>query len=287
MKLLRLVGVLTALVVASALALILAPAAYGFFGARVVAHAQGQEPRDLERNARGMMTLAGRGAEIGVRIAESPTGGVAIEEVQPDSPADKAGLKRGDVVLEFDAEHVRSVRQFSRLVAETPPGRTVNATVVRDGQKKDIRITPSEGRGAAMQIDGDRLRGLADLGRLGDRMPPFDFNFDFDLPGGPSGRRLGVTVNQLTDQLAQYFGAKEGLLVTSVAEGSAASRAGLKAGDVITSINGRSVRSRDDLTRSLRNADSDDLTIVVMRDKKESTVKATIDPPRRTRRGAV
>jgi len=285
MKLLRLVGVLTALVVASALALSLMPAAYGFFGARVVAHAQDrQEPRDLARSARGMMTLAGRGAEIGVRIAESPTGGVAIEDVRPDSPADKAGLKRGDVVVEFDAEHVRSVRQFSRLVAETPPGRTVNATVMRDGQKKDIRITPSEGRGAAMQIDGDRLRGLAgDLGRLGDRMPPFDFNFDFDVPGGPSGRRLGVTVNELTDQLAQYFGAKEGLLVASVAEGSAASRAGLKAGDVITSINGRPVRSRDDLTRSLRNADSDDLTIVVMRDRKESTVKATIDPPRRTR----
>jgi serine protease Do len=224
------------------------------------------------------MTLAGRGAEIGMRIAESPNTGVVIEEVQPDSPAEKAGLKRGDVIVEFDGEHVRSVQQFSRLVVETPPGRAVDATIVRDGQKKEIRITPSEGRGAGMRIDGDRLRGLAgDLGRLGDHLLPFDFSFDFDLPGALSGRRLGVTVNELTDQLAQYFGVRDGLLVTSVAEGSAASRAGLKAGDVITSINGRSVRSRDDLIRGLRDADNDQLTIVLVRDKKESTVKATIE----------
>lgn len=286
MKLLKVVGVLVVLAGASALALVLAPAVYGSFGSRVLAQGR-QEQRELDRSARSLTTLAGRGAEIGVRIGESPTTGVVIEEVQPDSPAEKSGLKRGDVIVEFDGEHVRSARQFGRLVVETPPGRSVNATIMRDGEKKDIRITPSEGRGAGMVIDGDHLRGLRDdLGRLGDHLPPFDFNFDFDLSGALSGRRLGVTVNELTDQLAQYFGAKEGVLVTSVTDGSTASRAGLKAGDVITSSNGRSIRSRDDLTRSLRDADSDELTIVFVRDKKERTVKGTIDPPRRTLRGA-
>ncbi len=283
MKLLKIVGVLVALAGASALALVLAGKGYLPFGSPVLA--QGR-PGELERGARSLMTLAGRGAEIGVRVGESPTTGVVIEEVQPDSPAEKAGLKRDDVVVEFDGERVRSTRQFSRLVGETPPGRTVTATIMRDGQKKELRLTPSEGRNSGLLIDADRLRGLrGDLGSLGDHLPKFDFNFDFDLPGALSGRRLGVTVNELTDQLAQYFGAKDGVLVTSVTEGSAASRAGVKAGDVITSINGQSVRSRDDLMRSLRDAETNELTIVLVRDKKESTVKATIDPPRRTLRG--
>jgi len=107
---------------------------------------------------------------------------------------------------------------------------------------------------------------------------------DFDMP--LAGRRLGVSVEELTSQLAGYFGAKDGVLVTSVADGSAASRAGLKAGDVITAINGQAVRSREDLLRGLREApDSDEVTIGIVRDKKDSTVKAKLEAPRRTSRG--
>ena len=250
------------------------------------------QPR--ERTDRSPMMLTGRGAEIGVRIADGQAEGVVIEEVQPDSPAEKAGLKPADVIVEFDGEHVRSARQFGRLVQETPPGRTVKATITRDGQKRDVQITPSEGRAAGIFSDGDRIRGrlgnlddLRELGRLGDHLPPFNFNFDFDFPGALSGRRLGVSVGELSDQLAEYFGAKEGVLVTSVTDGSAASRAGLKAGDVITSINGRAVRSRDDLVRELRDANDSELTIAIVRDKKAGEVKATIDAPaRRNLRGA-
>ena len=311
MRLLKCVGVLLTLFGAVALALVLAPSVFGRFDSTALAQGRPfgsapdrpfdsaqdrpfdsaqdrQEQRELERSARGLTMLAGRGAEIGVRIADGKTTGVVIEEVQPDSPAEKAGLKRLDVIVEFDGEHVRSARQFGRLVAETPPGRTVKATVMRDGRSQDVQITPSEGRGARVWMNGDPLRGMrGDLGRLGDYLPSFDFNFNFDLPGALSGRRLGVTVNELTDQLAQYFGAKDGLLVTSVMDGSAASRAGLKAGDVITSIDGRPVRSRHDLLRSLRDADKDELTIGIVRDKKESTVKATIDTSsRRPLRGS-
>ena len=247
--------------------------------AGATALAQGPQGRELERNARALMMLTGRGAEIGVRIADGPAAGVVIEEVQPDSPAEKAGLKPSDVIVEFDGEHVRSARQFGRLVQETPPGRTVKATITRDGQRKDVQITPNEGRDGFR--DGDRFRG-----RLGDHLPPFNFNFDFDLPGALSGRRLGVSVDELSDQLAEYFGAKAGLLVTSVTDGSAASRAGLKAGDVITSINGRSVRSRDDLIRELRDANNDEIAIGIVRDKKESTVTARVEGARRPARGA-
>jgi S1-C subfamily serine protease len=169
---------------------------------------------------------------------------------------------------------VRGVRQFSRLVGETPPGRSVTATIEREGRKTDVQITPSESRDAGVLLDGDYLRGFrADLGRLGDHLP---FDFNFDMSGGQSGRRLGVTVTELTDQLGQYFGAKEGVLVTSVTAGSAASRAGLTAGDVITSVNGQSIRSREDLTRSLRDVENAELTVAFVRDRKESTAKLRI-----------
>jgi serine protease Do len=97
---------------------------------------------------------------------------------------------------------------------------------------------------------------------------------------------LGVTVSELTTQLAGYFGTSDGVLVTSVLDGSPAASASLKAGDVITSINGDRVRSRDDLIRGLRDArEGEDVTLGLVRDKKETTVKAKIEASRRTQRG--
>jgi serine protease Do len=259
-------------------------------GARAVAQARPETERNAQE-ARDFMVLAGRGAEIGVQVSEGKEAGVVVDEVRPDSPAEKAGVKRSDVIVNFDGERVRSVRQFTRLVQETPPGRTVKATLLRDGQQKDVEITPREGRGVlgGNFVDRDRLR---DFGTSGDRVPGFDvlprgmpFDFDFAFPGASSSRRLGVDVDRLTDQLAKYFGAKEGVLVAEVADDSAAAHAGLKAGDVITSVDARPVRSREDLVRALRDAKDDDLTIGIVRDRKESSVKVKLEP-RRTTRGA-
>jgi S1-C subfamily serine protease len=292
-KLLRVLGVLVALAGGVALAVVAAPSLYRPFDSRLLAQGRPFDSRliaqgnpEIGRQQRGMReltVLAGRGAEIGIRIADRSESGVVVEEVQPDSPAEKAGLKRSDIIVEFDGERVRSARQFSRLVQETPPGRAVKATITREGQRKDVQITLAEGRGVTTMFDGDRMRER--LGDLAARLPDMNFNFDFDLPGTLSGRRLGVSVDELTRQLADYFGAKDGVLVTAVTDGSAAARAGLKAGDVITSINGDRITSREDLVRGLREATSEDVTIGIVRDKKESTLKATIESARRTMRG--
>jgi serine protease Do len=246
--------------------------------------AQTLEPREQARSARDFMMLAGRGAEIGVQVAEGKDGGVLVEEVRPDSPAEKAGLKRNDVIVDFDGERVRSTRQFGRLVQETPPGRTVKATVMRDGRRQELQITPQVGRGVLSgrgRVDGDLFR---------EQLPNFDLRdlprggfFNFSLPELVSDRRLGVTVEELTDQLAQYFGARDGVLVTSVADGSAASRAGLKAGDVITAIDGPSIRSREDVARALRDSRDEEVKIGIVRDRKDTTVTAKIESPSRRR----
>jgi len=169
-------------------------------------------------------------------------------------------------------------------VQESAPGRKVKATILRDTQKKDVEIALSENRRADVFIDGDRLRDrLGDLGDRLDRLQPFNFNFDFDLPEIATGRRLGVSVQELTDQLSAYFGARQGVLVSAVTEGSPAARAGLKAGDVITSINGERVHSREDLMRGLRDATGDKVDLGIVRDKKESTVTATVEASSRRR----
>jgi serine protease Do len=298
--------------VARALAILLAVAGLGVlvfvtFVAVPTLHGQRADgpgslrsPGTGDRHGRELTVLAGRGAEIGVsirdvessdRAAGSPgdgkaAGGVIVEEVRPDGPADKAGLKRSDLIVEFDGERVRSARQFSRLVQETPPDRAVKATIVRDGQRRDAQIAPSEGRDGLF-FNGEELRShLGDLGRFSDQLP---FNFNFDL--GPFGMtdsrgRLGVTVEALTPQLGSYFGAKDGALVTTVTEDSPAARAGLKAGDVITTLNGEHVRSRDDLVRALGDVkDGGDVTIGIVRDKRESTVTAKLDSRRPSRHG--
>jgi S1-C subfamily serine protease len=285
MRLIKLLGVLVALAGAVVLAVVFAPSAFGPFDSHL--RAQGRQSGD-----RPFMILDGRGSELGIRINDEKDG-VKIAEVQPNGPAEKAGMKTGDVIVAFDGERVRSGRQLVRLVQETPAGKTVTARVRRDGSEKDLQVTPDEGRGLS-NLNG-RLGNLTDrLGDLSDRLQNRDFdrmrpfNFDFNFGDVMSGRRLGVTTEELTDQLAKYFGVPDGVLVTAVTDGSAASKAGIKAGDVITSIDGHRVTSRDDLVRDLRDAPADEVTIGIVREKKETTVKANVPAPSRNRtRGRV
>jgi len=97
-----------------------------------------------------------------------------------------------------------------------------------------------------------------------------------------TGNTLGVTVSPLSEQLASYFGVKQGVLVSAVASNSPAAAAGVRAGDVITAINGQSVSSSADITRALRERTGESAEISVTRDKKSLSLKATV--PGRTPR---
>jgi serine protease Do len=227
--------------------------------------------------------LSSGGPYIGVSLrdvdpAESERskikGGALVDDVRADGPADKAGVKKGDIFVEFDGERVRSARHLSRLVEDTPAGRAVKATVLRDGRRTELSIAPSEQHGAAA-FTGDQFHVLFD------RFPP-GFPFDGDVEWFSSRGKLGATVDELPEQLAQYFGATGGVLVASVIQDSPAARAGLRAGDVITKVGGMAVKSRSDLTQALRNVDSSgETTIEIVRDKKEASLTAKMDAPRR------
>lgn len=265
MKLVKFLAVLVASAGVVALVLVYAPSA------------SGQRATPYDRHVRQMSLLPGGAAEIGAAVRDGDKG-VVVEDVRPDSPAAKAGVKPGDVVVDFDGERVRSARQFTRLVGESAPDRPVKMTVQRDGKRTGVEVTPAS-RSADFDFDADRLRErLPDVEDLVGRIP-----YAFDLELGGSRVRLGVSVQELTDQLATYFGAKGGVLVASVADDSAAAKAGLKAGDVITAIDGAPVRTRADLTRGLRSADGD-VTLTVVRDRKEMTLKAKVEGRARSTR---
>jgi serine protease Do len=241
---------------------------------------------------RKLAVLAGRGAQLGVSVRDltaeqaKTQSGAVVDTVRPGSAAEKAGVKAGDVITEFDGEKVRGVRHLSRLVTETPDGRTVKASVQRDGKRVDLSVTPESGSLAGgqdfelmvppMRFEGRDFEG--DLKRKFERPMP--------MPGGswmfkgmPGERgRLGVLIQPLEEQLATYFGTSSGVLVTSVTADSPAAKAGLKAGDVITAVNGKAVAEPSELVDAVRAVeDGAAVTIDYTRDKKALSATATLE----------
>jgi serine protease Do len=191
--------------------------------------------------------------------------GVEVTRVEKDSPAEKAGLMDGDVVLQYNGQRVEGIEQFSRMVRETPVGRDAKLDIWRNGAPQSVTVKVAARRGP---VAGD------------------GFNFTFpELPVMPDIPRslmawrtalLGVEAETLDGQLAQYFGVKDGVLVRSVVPGSAAEKAGIKAGDVITKVEDANVRTPSDLSSRIRGLRGKSADVVVMRDRKEMTLNVMI-----------
>ena len=235
--------------------------------------------------------IVGRGVQIGVAVedldadaAKQSKGGVKVETVSPDGPADKAGIKAGDTITEFDGERVRSTMQFSRLVLETAADRPVAVAVLRGGQRMNVTVTPE--RRSRSDDFGVRLLDVPRPARITPTPPtPRAMQPLTEMLRAPgffafnNGRRLGVTIEGIDDQLAEYFGVKEGVLVRSVQADSAAQKAGIKAGDVITAINGSKVYDASDLNRAIERLEtSGEFTADIVRDKKTQSVKGKVEP---------
>jgi len=204
--------------------------------------------------------------------------GVGVTQVMKDSPAEKAGLRKDDVILRFDAESVTSVRKLTRLVSESSADQTVRLTISRGGAEQEVSVTLSK----------HDFNGLL-RAKIGDDVWK-DINKDFPstlqkgFPGLGDGnfvfafgnRRIGISTQTLSKQLAEYFGVKDGgVLITSVTENSPAAKVGLKAGDVITAIDGEPVTSPGDITRALGKKETGDVSLTVIRDKSMRTVTVT------------
>ena len=195
--------------------------------------------------------------------------GVEVKSVEDDSPAAKAGVKVGDVVLDYNGQRVEGSEQFVRFVRETPVGRGVKLLISRNGATQTVTTTIGSRPSNMLYLGGDDFR----LTMPEIRIP--------DIPRVVTSwqsRTLGVDSESLNSQLAEFFGVKEGVLVRSVIKGTAAEKAGLKAGDVITKIGDRKVTSPKDISNALRSVSSGKaFPVTVIRERKETTLNATIE----------
>jgi len=208
--------------------------------------ASAQPPRDTDA-PRGFLGILLGPAEQGAQ-------GVLVRDVTPDSPAAKAGLKRGDRIVKLDDEDVRDVEKFLRTLAGKKPGDKLNLGIVRDGKEQSVAAT---------------------VGERPAREAPA-------VPDAPGSRRpafLGVQTQQLTPELKQRLNveADAGVVVTEVVPSSPAATAGLKRDDVITAVNDQAVRSAADLRDAVQKAGpGKDVTLQVARGKEKQSLKATL-----------
>jgi serine protease Do len=247
--------------------------------------ASGAEARRVEIVRMGGAHLGVQLADVGkpdvARLKLSEERGALVKSVDSDTPAEKAGLKEGDVILRYQGEAVQGAAQLARLVRETPPGRTVSLEVSRGGAVQKLSATLEEGKGGPLRL-GDIEVPTPPMPPMPPMppIPPDAFRWEDGLWGkghamlfprhGHGPRRLGIEYQEVSGQLARFFRLPDerGLLVTSVDEDGPAAKAGLKAGDVILKFGSKDVRNAEDLRHEVMHAASQEVTITVQRDGK-------------------
>ena len=203
-------------------------------------------PINLARHVADQLIAHGsvKRAMLGVMLAEltpelaegfglANTDGVLIERVFPGSPADRAGIKRNDVVVEFDGESVTDREKFRLKVADTPTQRHVPIVVLRDGKRIPLTV-------------GLMDRDEKVLAQNSNPQSPSTL---------PQAQALGgLGVRELTAEEKSNLGIASGVMVTEVKQGSAAEESGIQPSDVIEEVGGKAVTSSVGLTKMLRDA---------------------------------
>src|SRR5947209_1064256 len=209
--------------------------------------------------------------------------GVEIVMVDQDAPAGKAGLKDHDVILDYNGTRIEGEEQLRRLLRETPPGRNITLGISRDGSPMQIHVQVGD-RG---KVEANSFARINPRDHMLEIMPP-EMPDLHDLPQifntyAPS---LGMQIDNVGQQLGEFFGLKngEGVLVKSVEKGSAAEKAGIKAGDVIVRADNEKISDRTDLRRILRShREAGKITLGIVRDKREQNVTVDVPEARRPR----
>jgi serine protease Do len=205
------------------------------------------------------------------------SGGAVITDLDRDGPACRAGLKENDVIVTFNGSKVESPEQLGNMIHVTAPGKTVVFTVVRGGEKKDVKVV----LGSWPQVMPHTQSFVGNPPRwTGPVVAPGMIN-GMDIPSvAVLSSRHGLMVESLCPQLADYFNvpAGKGVLVRSVEKGSPADAAGLRAGDVIVKLNNETVHDMADWQRSMR-VQGGQISVTVVRDKHEQTVVMHLPAP--------
>lgn len=182
-------------------------------------------------------------------LAES--GGVLIRDVVSGTPAEKVGLKPGDVITKFDGKKITGVEQFRRIVAETKPGTRVTIEFIRDGEKKTVEAKLEE--------------------------------YPEEVAVGPSEKKeqerwLGISVRDLKSEEKKELGVQNGVLIEEVSKDSPAAEAGIQEGDVIVKINRETVTDIKDYNRIVRKHAKTQKPILFQLRREKTTYFITVKP---------
>ncbi|MBW2502293.1 MAG: PDZ domain-containing protein, partial [Deltaproteobacteria bacterium] len=179
--------------------------------------------------------------------------GALVGQVIKDSPAEKAGLKAGDVIIGYNGKEVSQMSMLPAMVANTPVGEEASVLLIRDGKKKTIPVTIGK------MEDGDDVLAKTETG---------------------TNKKLGMTVQELTPKLAESLGMEEaeGLIVSDISRGSAAAEAGIQRGDIILEINRQRVENIAQYRKALQGAEEKNtILVLIQRDEQTRFVVIEVD----------
>ncbi len=165
--------------------------------------------------------------------------GVLIADVEKDGPAQKAGLKRGDVLVGMDGKEVKDAHTLSRLVAGTAPDSEVSMDIIRDGKEKAVKVKIGTMAQAEEEIEPEQGKTT-----------------------------WGLSVEDLTPQLAEGLGldtGEQGVVITGVEPGSSAAEAGLRQGDLIKEVDRHPIQNFVDYNRVTEKVGKDESVVLLIR----------------------
>ncbi len=164
--------------------------------------------------------------------------GALVADVMPDTPAARAGIERGDIIVEFNGRKIEEMTDLPRVVANTAPGTEVPVKLLRKGQERVVQVTIAE-------MQEERMAAA----------------------GGTLEESLGMTVQELTPEIARSLGVSEtkGVVVTNVEDGSPADEAGVRRGDVILEVNQRKIETLKDYRAAIGRMSSADSLLLLIR----------------------
>lgn len=175
--------------------------------------------------------------------------GALVAQVVSGSPAEKAGIERGDVIVEFDGKEVTDSKDLPRIVALTPIGKAVTIKLLRNGKVLDRQVK---------------------VGEMEEKV---------EVAEAPSHKSLGITVQNLTPEIAKGLGLKKdtGVVVTRVEPGGPAADAGIQTGDLVQEVNRKPVKNVEDFVQKVEKAKGQD-NILLLIQRGQSNMFAAVTP---------
>jgi serine protease Do len=188
--------------------------------------------------------------ELAKSFALKENKGALVAQVSPGSPAEKAGIEQGDIILEFDGKQISEANDLSRTVASTPVGKMITLKLSREGKAMDRSFKVGE-----MDEKGEAVRASS------------------------SQPSLGITVQNLTPEIARGLGLKkpDGVVVAQVESGSPADEAGIQTGDIIREVNRKPVKNADDFLQKIEKTKGQD-NILLFIQRGENHLFAAVKP---------